>query len=369
MIKIILILFSAPLLASNVSISYTGGNSLILKAKSCDTLLNEYQKVCELRKSTEPNFIIPEIGRNECKKMNDGYQRIIISNCLTPFMKKNQNKRLSKDGANCWGTAMSLKKLSIKPRFVWSKEMIYWQESPLCRKLEVGEEKMAGDILNIYGPEYIFERDEYTKGDTFFDVLYPDRKLVSPVQSGYSGFHNFLHSETYVSSNISFGKESPNKLDRFKFNPISEIYGRPNDSECQENQSLILNAREWNNKPQKIKGSRCGYFSMAFRCRSFTQFFNENITNSFQRSIYNEALELENIQNELFGLMKGNKISQNRIKEIVEIADKASEEALDALGMKQDKIEEMVLTLKYFTAHGLRKSLEQAFLIEATELL
>ncbi len=250
--KIIIFLASLPVFASSVSISYTNSNSLILTANSCETLLNEYQKVCELRKSIEPEFKIPHIGRNECRSNRDGSQRVIISNCLTPFMKENQNKRLTKDGANCWGTAMSLKKLSAKPRFVWTKEMIYWQESPICRKLEVGEEKMAGDILNIYGPEYIFERDEYSKGDAFFDVLYPERKLESPVSSGYSGYHNFLHSETYVSENISFGKESPNKLSRFQFNPLNEVYGRSRDSECQENQSLIPSLREGNNERQNM---------------------------------------------------------------------------------------------------------------------
>jgi hypothetical protein len=368
--NLLLLIISFPVFASNVSISYTQGNSLILKSDSCETLLNEYQKVCELRKSIEPSFEIPNIGNNECKNNSDGSLRVVISNCLTPFMKANQNQRLKKDGANCWGTAMSLKKISPKPRFVWSKEMIYWQESPICRKIEVGEEKIPGDILNIYGPEYIFERDEYSKGDAFFDVLYPNRRLDSPVASGYSGFYNFLHSETYVSKNISFGKESPNKLDRFQFNPIGEVYGRSRDTLCQENQSLVPSLRENENERQNLRETRCkGYVSIAYRCQNFTAFFEDNISNSYQREIYEETLELQNIQNELFALMKGKTISPTRVKEVVQIADKASREALVALESQPEKIEEMVLSLKFFTAHGLRKSLEQALLIEATELL
>jgi hypothetical protein len=368
--NLLLLLISLPAFASNVTISYTQGNSLILKSSSCETLLNEYQKVCEFRQSIEPNFQIPNIERNECKRNSDGSQRVIISNCLTPFMKENQNQRLKKDGANCWGTAMSLKKISSKPRFVWSKEMIYWQESPICRKVEVGEEKRPGDILNIYGPEYIFERDEYAKGDAFFDTLYPNRKLDSPVTSGYSGFYNFLHSETYVSENISFGKESPNKLDRFQFNPLGEVYGRSRDSECQENQSIVPSLRENDNERQNLRETRCkGYVSIAYRCQNFTTFFEDNISNSYQREIYEEALELQNIQSELFALMKGKTISSARVNEIVKMADKASSEALMALESQPEKIEEMVLSLKFFTAHGLRKSLEQALLIEATELL
>jgi hypothetical protein len=367
--NLLLYIISLPVFASNVSISYTASNSLVLTSNSCETLLSEYKKVCELRKSIEPDFVIPAIERNECKKNSNGSTRVIISNCLTPFMKANQNKRLQKDGANCWGTAMSFKKLSPKPRFVWSKEMIYWQESPICRKVEVGEEKRAGDILNIYGPEYIFERDEYAKGDAFFEVLYPNRKLESPVKSGYSGYHNFLHSETYVSENISFGKESPNKLDRFKFNPLNEVYGRSRDSECQENQSLSPNVREGNNQPQNIRSSKCGYFSIAYRCENFDAFFEKNITNSYQQEMYNEVKSLEIIQDELFKLMRGSKINVSRIQDIVEIADKASAEALEALGNRPEKIEEMILSLKYFSAHGLRKSLEQALVIDATELL
>lgn len=368
--KSILIFFiSFPVWASNISISYTANNSLVLTSEKCDTLLNEYQKVCEFRKSIEPSFVIPQIEENECKRNKNGTTRVIISNCLTPFMKENQNKRLTADGANCWGTAMSLKKLSPKPRFVWSKEMIYWQESPICRKLEVGEQKQAGDVLNIYGPEYIFARDEYSKGDAFFEVLYPNRKLASPVQRGYSGYHNFLHSETYVSDNLSFGKESPNKLDRFKFSPLNEVYGRSRDSECQENQSLSPNTRENNNQPQNLRSSKCGYFSIAYRCENFNVFFTKNITNSYQEKIYNEVKRLEAIQLELFKLMRGKKINKLRVEEIISIADKASAEALNELSNNPGKIEEMVLSLKYFTAQSLRKSLEQALLVKATELL
>jgi hypothetical protein len=368
--NLLLLILSLPVFASNITISYTQGNSLVLKSSRCETLLNEYQKVCELRKTIEPDFEIPKINSNECKKNSDGSLRVIISNCLTPFMKANQNQRLKKDGANCWGTAMSMKKLSPKPRFVWSKEMIYWQESPICRKVEVGEEKVPGDILNIYGPEYIFERDEYAKGDAFFDVLYPNRKLKSPVTSGYSGYYNFLHSETYVSENISFGKESPNKLDRFQFNPLREVYGRSRDTECQENQSLVPSLREGENERQNLRDTRCkGYISIAYRCQNFTKFFDDNISNSYQREIYEDTLKLQSIQIELFDLMKGKNISITRVKEIVQIADDASSEALEALSNHPEKIEEMVLSLKFFTAHSLRKSLEQALLIKATELL
>ncbi len=67
--------------------------------------------------------------------------------------------------------------------------------------------------------------------------------------------------------------------------------------------------------------------------------------------------------------MRGSKISTARINEIVKIADTAAQEALIALGNQPEKIEEMALSLKYFSAHGLRKSLEQALLIEATEML
>src|SRR5690606_12786584 len=123
--------------------------------------------------------------------------------------------------------------------FIWSQEMTYWMNSPLCRKLDVGEEKRPGDLIGMYGPEYTFKRDELAeKGIHFWKALYPNRVNPSPVSEGYSGYHHFLHTETYLTQDLSFGKDSPNKDDRFEFHRLNEVYGRPRTSECQEVQQM-----------------------------------------------------------------------------------------------------------------------------------
>jgi hypothetical protein len=358
--------------APEVSIGYTKKNSLILKADNCETLQEEYKKICDWKKTVDPLFSVPENEKPYCKTLSNGKKRIIISKCLPKLVKNYQKKRHYQDGPNCWGTAMSLKGISIIPRYVWSEEMVYWQESPLCRRLDVDEPIVAGDIMNIYGPEYIFDRNDYTKGTKFFETLYPNRMQSTSITSGYSGFHNFLHSETYISKRISFGKESPNKLDRFSVNQINEVYGRSRDVECQENQTMVPNMRENDNKPENMSNTNCrGYFSNAYRCENFNQYFEVNIVNSEQRVLKDEIEELKLIQKEVFKfqMVPGFTLPISRVKTLLEKLDRISVASLEELGKPMDKTTEMLHTLRYFTAHGIRKNLEYAGLTEATELL
>jgi hypothetical protein len=152
--------------------------------------------------------------------------------------------------------------------------------------------------------------------------------------SGYSGYHNFLHSETYISKRISFGKESPNKDDKFLVNVIDDIYGRSNDRDCQENQSIIPNRRENNNKPEDIRSAKCGgYFSNAYRCQNFNEYFKKNIVNSEQERILIEIEELKLIQKELFKfqMTPGFTMKKSEVKSLLEKVDSISEASLKAL--------------------------------------
>ena len=86
------------------------------------------------------------------------------------------NKKLASHGPNCWGTALYLKGISPVPRFVSSAEITYWQESSLCRPLEISDQISAGDILNVYGPEYVFESDmKLTDSQKFINYFEPAR--------------------------------------------------------------------------------------------------------------------------------------------------------------------------------------------------
>lgn len=90
---------------------------------------------------------------------------------------------------------------------MWPEELGYWMASPMCRKLSVVEPKKAVDIINVYGPEYLFEGDLVAKdaGTEFWQLLYPGRTNTSIKESlGYTGHQRLLHSETYISDKLSF---------------------------------------------------------------------------------------------------------------------------------------------------------------------
>lgn len=359
-------------LADAPIISYGAANELILKGVDCQSLIESHTSICEWKKSNEPEFVIPKIPRT-CKPAGKGLVSVTISSCLPKFVKSYHHKKLVRSGANCWGTAMSFKQLSTKPRFLWSEEIVYWMNSPVCRKLEVGEDKKPGDIINVYGPEYLFESSfEKDKGYHFWDALYPNRITVPPYTSGYSGYHNFLHSETYISKDLAFGKDSPSKDDRFDFHPLNEVYGRSRDTECQENQSLEPHSREYQKSPKEIKDSRCGYFSIAYRCENIPAYFKRQELSPDEQQILKKIKSLQVIQERLFPLQTvlSHSLSVIEIKSMVKQADETAKQSLGEMkNSKLQKNHEMLLVLQYFTANGIRKSLEQARLIPATESL
>lgn len=369
-IAVILSLASGALMAQEISFGYGAANELILKGKNCQELIQQHEAICAWKKNIEPAFVKPALAKT-CKVVN-GLKTQTVSACLPTFVKANHHKKLVRSGGNCWGTAMSFKQLSNKPRFLWPEEMTYWMNSPVCRKLDVGEEKQPGDIINVYGPEYIFEKAEKDKGYRFWEALFPGRNTTARVASGYSGYHNFLHSETYISGLISFGKDSPSKDDRFDFHSTNEIYGRSQDEECQENQSLEPYSREYQNPPKNIKGSSCDYFSIAYRCGNIKEYFAKQKLDESEKAILDQVEQLQKTQEKLFTLQTTTAVSVNsfEIKKIVELADTTAVGSLIELQKTSNsKNREMLLVLQYFSASGLRKSLEQARLIPATESL
>lgn len=339
--------------SASVSISYSPTNDLVLSSKSCDELLKQHEAICSWSKKP--------FTSKACRKTQSGYA-VTVSSCLPDFVKQNQHKKNYKSGANCWGTAMSFKKHALKPRFIWSQEMTYWLASPLCRKLAVGEKILPGDFLNMFGPEYVFGKDEASnKGYKFWEALYPGRYRAAPVEEGYSGYHHFLHTETFITNEITFGKDSPSKDDKFEFHNMNEVYGRPQETDCQENQAKEPYYREYQNPPQQVRGSKCAYFSVAYRCENFHEYFKTT-----------ELDELLVTQGSLFPLLTvlGTKFTQTQVEQMLKLSDEKAEEALSDLSRTSyEKKEEMLLVWKYFTASGIRKSLELAGLTPPTEEL
>jgi len=360
--------------AQNLTLGHTTANDLLLKGNSCEKLIEQHEKICQWKQRIEPLFEIPAINHSQCRALAKNSYSMTVSSCLPTFVKENHNKPLQRSGANCWGTAMSFKGISDTPRFIWSDEMTYWMNSPICRKLAEGEEKEAGDILNVFGPEYVFSGEDETqnKGYLFWKALNPKHYTESPVRSGYSGYHNFLHSETYISSEMTFGKNSPSYEDEFRFNLLKNVYGRSHTEECQENQSIEANLRENQNESQDIKGRRCDYFTNVYRCENFNTYFLEQNLTDEEQIVWVEINALKEIQNKLFPLLhsKSILISKTEQKSFLEEADMSAAEALSQLASgAMTKNKEMLLTLQYFTAQGIRKSMELARLIPATEAL
>lgn len=371
MIKLLILpfLLTSTSLFAEINISYSSQGELILRDKSCSILRAQATAICTLKEQLDS---VKTAETNNCISKGSGQFELKIKQCLPEFVKSTQNKVNYQSGPNCWGTALHMKGISRKPRFVWPTEIAYWLDTPVCRKLSPGEKVLPGDILNIYGPEYKFsEEAEGSKDKQFWEALYPGRMNPGTVAQGYTGFHKLLHSETYVSDLISFGKDSPSRLDKFKFNQLINVYGRPRDSECQENQNLSPHLREYQNKPQNVRNSKCPYFTNAYRCGNFNSYLNAGL-NETQTSLKKDIESLYQYQTQLFDfvMIKGKVINERDLSLMLAKADEMAADSLKELRSGSvDKKEEMLLVLKYFTASGIRKSLELAELIPATEPL
>ena len=341
---------------------------LIFKAKSCEVLKAQGAAICEWKLNAD-KIEVKELLT--CTSLPQGKFQVKISKCLPKFAKDEHSKKLAKEGPNCWGTAMGLHDLFPKPRFMWPEELQYWMETPLCRKLAVDEPKKAGDVINVYGPEYLFEGDLTAKdaGTNFWEVEYPGRRNTSIKETiGYTGYQRLLHSETYISDRLSFGKDSPSKDDRWQFHSIEAMYGRPREGEkqCQENQNLVARIREYKVEPMGPQDKKCKYFTQAHRCENFKDYFNREANAEEEKLILKNIEALQDIQTKLFGLVTNSTftLTKPQIKLYVglaELTQKKAEAELIKPGLS--KTHQMLLVHEYFTAAGIKKSLEQAKLI------
>lgn len=363
----LLLVLSFQIHAQDISISYTKTNDLLLTGNNCDELLKEQAAICDWKnKLSEKSGVI-----NKCQKVGSKFQ-LKVSGCLPEFVKTYQNKKQKHSGANCWGTALSFKKISPLPRFVWSEEMLYWLDSPICHVLEVGEKKEAGDIITVFSPEYLFSTQDWSqgRGRTFWDTLFPGRYTLPFRQDGYSGFHTILHSETYISDKLSFGKDSPFSGDKYKFQNLINVYGRSRDQDCQEAQNLRPYLREYNKEPKSIARAKCDYFTLAYRCQSFEDYFKKMELTQAEKAILEEVSYLNSLQKNVFKFsFSGSEIPKVEREQLLHVSRTYSQEALKEMTLNLGKNYEMLAVLKYFTAEGLIKAFEQAGVIPAVEPL
>ncbi len=369
-----LLLSLTPASAQTPAVSVIAGanNSVILRGPNCARLVENHRAFCQWRRGLEPEFTLSAAEERKleasCQVLSATRAQLSVQRCLPEFARQHHSKRLFNHGPNCWGTALGLKGHTSRPRFMWSEEMHYWMDSPLCQKLPVGEAPQAGDIINVYGPEYLDdeERQKRDEGVQFWQALYPGRYQVPTKHQGnYTGFHRLLHSETYLSRDLTFGKESPNKDDRFKFHPLAEVYGRPRESEkeCQENNALSPYLRERSSPPKNIRGSKCAYFTTVHRCQNFKAFFSTSSLSAQEKEVLASVEALEALQEKLFELVvkPSVKLEACEVTLLTSLAEVTMARARQALAQGPvNKIHEMLLTREYFAGAGIRKSLQFA---------
>lgn len=362
----ILIFLIPAICAANLQLSQDKGQ-LIVTGESCEELQLQRQAICQWKRELQPAFSAHELKTPHCSKSPKSKFQIKISECLPEFVKNHMNKKLYHHGANCWGTAMSFKNISQTPRFIWSEEMLYWLESPLCRKLEVNEQRLPGDIMVIYGPEHLFaDQVREDAGSRFWEAFYPGRITPAKHDRGYTGHHSIFHAETYLTEHLTFGKTSPNKDDRFQFSPMNEVYAIPRDSECLNAQDKTPYLREYQ-KPPKSDLGQCPYLSNLYRCQNINIYLNNQKLTEREYVLQQEIELLKSEQDSLFNLILSSqmKLSKNEIKRIINLSDKTTSSVLQELrNFQNETVTEMLLVQKYFSAAGLRKSLEFAKIIK-----
>jgi hypothetical protein len=368
-----------PASAQNLGIQYsTSTDELRLTASSCEKLRAQHDALCAWKKSIEPDFVIPASSSSVCQKTRTGRFEMREKECLPEFTKKYTDRKLYHHGPNCWGTALSFHGLSPKPRFVWPEEIQYWMESPVCRKLSVGEAPQPGDVVNIYAPEYMSQQDINDQSDIgtrFWEALYPNRytPVTRSLENGYTGYHRLLHSVTYLSKELTYGKDSPSMEDLFYFHELDDAYGRPGsgtvsgpssaDRRLQENQSLVPYLRENQLPPKDIKSGDHPYFSTAYRCGNINDYLTSRKLSTAQQKMLNETHGLQALQEKLFGLVVTSMpaFAADEVAAMLKKADAIVARNRELLKKKTNTADtQMLLTHEYFTAAGIRKSLEQS---------
>ena len=363
--------------AQDLGISMGPKGTLRLTAESCEKLQKEHGALCTWKQTLEPDFLPSPSLAPACKPNADGTFSWTETQCIPEFTQSAAGKKLARNGPNCWGTTLSFHGLSQRPRFVWPEEMLYWLDSPVCRKLDAGEAMLPGDIINVFYPEHVFARSELDAdaGDEFWKSLYPNRytplrTLPSNQSTDYDGF---LHSVTYISANLAFGKDGPAASDSFYFHPLRMVYGRPrgqdengtstSNVECTENQTIAPYLREYQQPPSAERRSKCFYFSNAYRCGNILDQLSRQSTQAADVLRLKKIRLLQSMQSELFPLVLkiSNRISREKETSLRLLAAKIASRDLIALQQKNlTKNTEMLLSLEYFSAAGILKTLKQS---------
>jgi hypothetical protein len=152
-----------------------------------------------------------------------------VTNCVPDHVAKYAGKSPKLLGANCWNLAMVFKGILPALRYSTPDEMAFFMRSPLCRPLEPGEKRMAGDIGSIRAKEKALQYVPCKPG------------IGTQCDGDYSigEYHAFI----YISDNLVYEKdgygEYPYNIIDTKTLHSDDFYPVPDKPECRENQSKI----------------------------------------------------------------------------------------------------------------------------------
>jgi hypothetical protein len=349
-------------IAQNVFVS---GTKIYLHDQNCEKLKQAKSEVCTgFRRSSSL-----AVKSFKCEKSKKSNLHIRLDDCLPNFITEILNKRLFSENANCWGTALSLKNI-IKPfESVYAEEMMYWLESPLCRRLQKAEEIKPGDLLNVWGPEKLDESERVNShpGTEFLELkLKKEYKKPQSFIGDYTGYHRLLHSETFLFNQWLIGKDSPHKDDMIKVKRFENVYGRSVDKDCQENSQLSPYKRVSHNPPKIHPRDKCAYFTTVSRCENLDDFL---LTQSLSLSEINLLAEINQIAKFTgvgFQLLIGKRdialesaleICLDYFKIELKLTKIKLKEVLES-DLDSKRIEEMLLVRKYFMLVHLTQELD-----------
>ncbi len=343
-------------------LGFTNSNDLILRSDDCQELVNQKKALCNWKSQMEPEFdpnIV--IDKNSCRSDSKKKYQIRASECMPKKIKEVHLRPNYEHGPNCWGSATHTVGIAPKPRFVSNYEFDYWlNHSPLCRKLEPGEKILTGDIISQYNVIHETEKKiKYRKNVLgLFDRLHPGR-FNPEILTKTQGYHQYMHTEVFLTDKLVYGKVSPNAQNNFRFIPMKDFFRRGSDRECIENQNREPVLREYDNEP--IYGlwtrSKCAYFTLAFRCENLQSYLSKQKLSSTSQDILAKTEELHKIyESKIFSSVfdKSFKLKLKEKNKLIEFASEQKELALAKLVEVQGQDLDTHLTvLWFFTAQGI----------------
>jgi hypothetical protein len=184
-----------------------------------------------------------------------------ITDCIPNHVVKYQGINPEMGGPNCWNLALVMSDILPALRFSPPKEMTFYMQSPLCRSLKNGEERIPGDIGAI--------------------------RNIGP--NGLEEVHGFI----YISDDIAYSKNGANKKTPYALQPLNtvyETYNVPDLAECKQNRTF--------------PGEKCAQAMSFYRCMSMEEYLKKNpeVSIELQKGIkdlnnFESCLELHTISN------------------------------------------------------------------------